>query len=534
MHRLSTRRLQRVRPGSRRRHATLATRTLATRTLATRTTATRTLATRTTATHTLATRTLATLTLALLCTVGTAAGAEEEEQVTVPRSVLDKLLDKVERLESKVEDLEGRSADGRRSDADRSGVGSRVDRIVEEHIEDDPDLFIPRRAALAEEEDEGAYFAGLYTRPFLYEGSNVYVGGYIDLEYTDAEGDDRTFDPHRLVPFIYADVTDRVKVATEIEIEHGNELGVEFAVMDYEISDPVNFRAGIILSPVGKFNLVHDSPIQDLTTRPLLTRTVVPAVSREAGLGFFGSLIDDDDSEWDVSYEIYVSTGFKGLDAAGDNVITQSSGLRDARAKTDNGGSGEFRDNNNNLATMGRLAVSPTAGLEAGVSFHTGTYDENNDNGLTIFDFDLTLSGTAVNRYLGDGGFLSDHVIGPSEFLIEYAHANISRDTFARNSGVIGDMDGYYAQWNYHVFPGFLEGLADKGYVGSGSHFTASARYGETDLDGAKRHRSTFGLNFRPNEAKTVFKAEYQFNDESGDLADEDNDAFWFSVATYF
>ena len=386
--------------------------------------------------------------------LGQAALAQEtppsEEKITVPRSEFEEMKRTIAELKQEVDALK----EGRSEESDPE-LERRVDELLDDATGEEGGFFIPRAAALAEEEGTPTLFTGLYEKPFLYEGGTVYIGGYIDFEYQDIEGENGTFDQHRFVPFIYADVSDRIKVATELEIEHGNELSVEFAVMDYLLWDPFNFRAGIILSPVGKYNLVHDSPIQDLTTRPLVTESVIPAVSREAGLGFFGDLLPpSDDSELALSYELYFSTGFAGLDAEGDNVITQSKGLRDARAKNDNGGSDEFRDNNDDIATMGRLAVSPAAGLEAGASFHTGRYDENNDNNLTIFALDLTASGNAVTRLTNADGFLADHVLNPIEVLFEFANANISRDQFARESGVIGDMDGYYAQLNYHVFPG--------------------------------------------------------------------------------
>lgn len=470
--------------------------------------------------------------LAILTVVageGRSQETTDKEKVTVDRELLERLEERIGELESEVERLKGAGRDEPSADLER-----RIDRVLEEDLGEE-DLFIPRRAVLAAEAGETDYFSDVYTKPFLYQDSSISIGGYLDLEYQDAEDDDRTFDPHRFVPFIYADVTERVKVAAEIEIEHGEELSAEFAFMDYEIIDELNLRAGIILSPLGKFNLVHDSPIQDLTTRPLVTRTVVPAVSREAGLGFFGSFVPrDEESEWQVGYELYFSTGFKGLERDGTNVITQSAGLRDARAKTSNGGSGSFRDNNNNIATMGRVSVSPHAGLEAGLSMHTGSYDERGDNGLTLVDVDLTVAGSGLTRYVASDGFLAEHVLAPTEFLFEYANANISRDAFARASGVIGDMDGFYSQINYHVYPAFLKRLAEQGFVGDGAHFTAVARYGETDLDGAERARTTLGFNFRPNASRTVVKLEYQWNRESGDLSEIDNDAFWLSLATYF
>ena len=50
------------------------------------------------------------------------------------------------------------------------------------------------------------------------------------------------FDQQRFVPFIYADITEHVKFASEIEIEHGiretsdNEISLEFAHIDYLVT----------------------------------------------------------------------------------------------------------------------------------------------------------------------------------------------------------------------------------------------------------------------------------------------------------
>ncbi|HYF01373.1 MAG TPA: hypothetical protein VEJ18_20795, partial [Planctomycetota bacterium] len=147
----------------------------------------------------------------------------------------------------------------------------------------------------------------VYSKPFLARfGRNVYLGGYIDLEYFNNEDNNNdTFDQHRLVPFIYADVSKNIEMAAEIEIEHGNgtELGVEFAHVDYWMHDLINLRAGIILDPLGHFNLVHDAPYQDLTLRPLVNEWIIPTVLREPGVGFFGSL---DADPWEFEYEIYV------------------------------------------------------------------------------------------------------------------------------------------------------------------------------------------------------------------------------------
>ena len=83
-------------------------------------------------------------------------------------------------------------------------------------------------------------FGKQYGKPFLRRfGRNTYLGGYMDheLQFNEKQdkatgGKEHTFDQHRLIPFIYSDVSDRVKFATEIEFEHGgpNSAGGTFYI----------------------------------------------------------------------------------------------------------------------------------------------------------------------------------------------------------------------------------------------------------------------------------------------------------------
>src|SRR5438445_9999306 len=117
----------------------------------------------------------------------------------------------------------------------------------------------------------------IYAKPFV-SSPRTTVGGYMDLQYRLFNSSNSTgvgqpgtgagtssFDQQRFVPFFYSDITDRLKVAAELEIEHGIrskstqensggiEVSLEFATLDYLIKESLNFRAGIILLPVGKF-----------------------------------------------------------------------------------------------------------------------------------------------------------------------------------------------------------------------------------------------------------------------------------------
>ncbi len=383
------------------------------------------------------------------------------------------------------------------------------------------EFYIPRQAAEFEQtQGFSPYLGNIYTKPFLSGfGDDTYIGGYIDVEFSDASsGASREFDQHRFVPFIYSDISDTVKLAAEVELEHGHEVEVEFAQLDFLFNDHANLRAGIQLLPLGKLNEVHDSPIQDLTFRPLVDTYIIPTTLRDAGLGLWGDITDE------LSYAATVTNGFRGLANDGTNAITSSAGLRNAAPQKDTIGD-PFENIDNNLAYTGRLSWKPFLGVEAGVSALFDTYDEGADNHLEIFALDATINGQAVP-------FLPDNM----ELLYEGAQADIDRDAFALVNGVAGDMHGHYVQTNVHFAPDFLEDCAeDGGFVEDGSHFTFVTRYGMVDLDDYVMRRTTLGLNFRPNESNTVIKLDYLMNDDTGVNKGTNDANIWaLSFASYF
>jgi hypothetical protein len=391
------------------------------------------------------------------------------------------------------------------------------------------------------------FFGKQDTKPFLGRfARNTYVGGYMDheLEIDAGSQTNKTFDQHRLIPFIYSDVSDRVKFATEIEIEHGGpqtnggvngdtgEIKVEFATIDFLLTDWLNYRGGIILSPLGKLNLVHDSPLLDLTDRPMVNTSIIPTTLSESGMGFFGTFYPTEMSKLD--YEIYAVNGFQSI--SGNTSVINDTSVGDIEKFIRNSRGSKDTENNTNFAIVGRVAYSPFLGLELGASFHTGNIDDRNENRMTIKAFDWT------------------YQRGPFELVGEYGHASIERDGLLDNGTeksdvMAGDMWGYYIEPRYHFMPEFLKALAPTVFT-EDSTFTAVLRWGQIDVNSptnialegdVRRSRLTPGINWRYTE-DTVFKAEYQINTEhgrrinAGDLrgTEQNNDSFVFSVATYF
>ena len=103
--------------------------------------------------------------------------------------------------------------------------------------------YLARKSAELSEKKLAPAFGGVYTKPFLRRfGRNTYLGGYMDFEFRASEND---ADPHgftqkRFIPFIYSDISDRVKLAAEIEFEYGGvgggrsgEVILEFGTIDF-------------------------------------------------------------------------------------------------------------------------------------------------------------------------------------------------------------------------------------------------------------------------------------------------------------
>jgi len=400
----------------------------------------------------------------------------------------------------------------------------------------------------------------VYAKPFVAAPKAI-VGGYMDIQWRAQRkasiengygGISNNFDQQRFVPFIYADVTEHVKVASEIEFEHAiretdsSEISLEFGHIDYLIKEPINLRAGIILLPIGKFNLLHDSPLNDLTDRPLVSQLVIPTTFPETGAGFYGTFYPTRLSKLD--YELYVTTGPCGYDTDGTPRINEQNGTRNARQRkcpTEDG-----FDINNGKAVVGRMAFSPVLGVEVAGSGYYGNSSPSFSSSytpLSILALDWTLQ-RGRWELIGEAAWAyargNSRAIQGSTFAgAPPAGGLITNQTGSNSLGIPPQrMNGFYIQGNYHFMPEFLTKLSPKRF-GEGSIFTAVVRYDRvnTNLDNSSNgfgnlEQISFGLNYRPIE-DVAFKMSYQyqpmaFNPNTSQRIHDS--AFVISAATYF
>jgi hypothetical protein len=130
--------------------------------------------------------------------------------------------------------------------------------------------------------------------------------------------------------------------------------------MQFTLTDWAKFRAGMLLVPLGRFNINHDDNRWDLPRRSLIDRGVpvlpVQAAWSEVGMGFAGDIGLGDAGR--LSYEAYVMNGAT-LDATIETVVRPSGELEAEVEISPRRGTANV-DFKNEKAFGARLAWSPT------------------------------------------------------------------------------------------------------------------------------------------------------------------------------
>lgn len=388
-------------------------------------------------------------------------------------------------------------------------------------------------------------YVGRYQGPFGKGGlliknpsgfGNVSVGGYADAEFENFENSNSTFDQARFIINVGAQPHEKLLFYSEYEIEHGGtnypggngEAKIEQAWASYAINDWLTIKGGIVLVPFGKFNLLHDSDIQDLTERPLVSRRLLGATWTDAGFGLLGEIPIGEKLNLSLlpdaylNYEAYVVNGL-------DEDISDT-GIRNARGSASN-------DLNNTKDFVSRLGFGLNRNLELGLTTYLGKYGRASNSTRNGNDELLGL-GADMNFKRGPFELVGDFAYWDFEdgALVDHDDNNT---TAAINAPTY--MRGFYIEPRWHFWPKFLNNT----FLGRGFEdpkMTLVSRYDRVNISddadagtGAnKERRFTLGLNYRPIES-WVFKLEYQFNQTDNETLERgDNDGIMASMAIGF
>ena len=325
---------------------------------------------------------------------------------------------------------------------------------------------------------------GVYDKPYQTALlGRTAVGGYAEAHarYVRVDGltDEAGFEARRFNIFTSTRVSDFVRMAAEVEFEeHGREIKLEYAAIDVRIHPAFALRGGMLLSPLGRFNLSHDSPLNDFTDRPLVSTEILGVALSEPGFGVLGQVPAGRSGR--VTYEAYLTNGFH------DGIIRESAeGTRIPL------GRGNSEDQNASPAVVGRLTWSPRVGIELGASGHHGAWnvflqdgervDERRDLTLGVLDGEVTLAGV---RLSGEAAWARAEV--PPALSGSYA----------------SHQQGFYLDASRDFGAGWVA-TAPQGV------FTAKARLDHVDFDrdapGQHVEQASVGVNFRPT-AESVIK----------------------------
>jgi hypothetical protein len=155
-----------------------------------------------------------------------------------------------------------------------------------------------------------------------YSPKGLAIGGYGEGYYSNFVDDAATDATDLLRVVLYAGYrfTPKIVFNAEIEFEHTNELSVEFAYLDFLLSEAVRVRVGNMLVPIGFVNEMHEPTFFNGVFRPALEQTLIPTTWNENGVGLHGEVAG-------LRYKAYALVG---LDAT-NGEVTAANWLRNAR-----------------------------------------------------------------------------------------------------------------------------------------------------------------------------------------------------------
>jgi len=193
-------------------------------------------------------------------------------------------------------------------------------------------------------------YGEMFYRNYVDDTTRVRTGQFSDSFETQKLSNEMDF--LRAVLYVGYKFSDRIVFNSEIEIEHADEIFLEFATLDFFWQDWANIKTGLMLLPVGWLNEYHEPTTYYGVHRPDVERFLIPSTWRENGVGLFGS--------WGelLHYKLYGVNGLRGSNFS-------TAGIRSGRQK----GSKALA---NDLAVVGRLDFTPTENLILGGSFYVG------------------------------------------------------------------------------------------------------------------------------------------------------------------
>jgi hypothetical protein len=274
--------------------------------------------------------------------------------------------------------------------------------------------------------------------------------------------------------------------------------------IDYLWKQEANFRAGLLLVPMGFVNEIHEPNFFFGAERPEVERVIIPTTWRENGVGIFGRIADR------VEYRIYVINGLRAMDFT-------TGGIRGARQK----GSEALA---NDFALVVRVDVDVMPGLLVGGSVYTGQsgQEESGEGGMRL---KLPNAQTTIYevhaQYRGHG--LSLRSLWTEAFIADAGSLSTALE-LPESDAIANHMRGWYVEAAYDILPSLLQEtrMTLEPFVRYEQYDTQRDVNSRFARDKSKDiELIVAGFQFKPIP-EVVFKVDYRrFNLASGSRANE-------------
>ena len=345
------------------------------------------------------------------------ASADEDARISELESKVEILSQEIERLrkeEEKKSEEASETQTASEAPAEDADAKAEADSETEEKVNilaREVDR-LKRAVAVPENEElRSVYGMGPGASKVYLKERGLSLGGYGEANFSaivgDKDGRDNISDALRAVIYLGYKFNDWIVFNSEYEFEHaissGNgSVGVEFMTLDFLLHEMANVKVGLVLTPMGFINEIHEPVYFYGVDRPSPELTIIPTTWREIGTGLFGNLGTET-----LTYKIYAMTG---LNAEG----FSSSGVRGGRQK----GSKALA---NDWAVTARLDWEPTPGLLFGGSLWSGASGQKQfafDVWTTIWELHAQWKWQGLHTralftmsHIGDAGDLTDQLL---------------------------------------------------------------------------------------------------------------------------
>ena len=319
------------------------------------------------------------------------------------------------------------------------------------------------------------------------------LGGYGELHYNslrDQKGDSNKdqMDFHRFVLFVNHEFNDKMRLVTELELEHSlsgdgkpGEVELEQAYIQYDLTAKTSITGGLFLTPVGILNETHEPPTFYGVERNDVEKNIIPTTWWEGGAMVEHEFIDG------LSANLSMTSGLKSTGSKNFAVRSGRQKVAEAEAKT--------------FAYNGRLKYTAIPGLELAGTIN---YQDN---------------------------FCQNQLAGCGSATLYEAHTVYNVDNFGLRALVAWwDIDGDAVkavgadeQYGYYVEPSYRFNDA----IVAGQDIGVFARYavwdnqeGSGSTTDTEYQQYNFGANWWIDK-DVVVKIDYQLQDVGGGVSKE-------------